>query len=160
MIDRKRDIGGRRLTDRLAVVPGLGTGQHVEVLLHSIGDLQQDVAAFGGRGFAPRLKCGVRSIESSFDVLLVRAGYLCERLTVNRRDHVEILAALWGGPFAADVVFVLFFEFRDVKRLFYCVHIGSFCTREPEGFPADLTRNINIMGKGINNCITLCKGKY
>ena len=38
MIDGQRDVGVGRLADRLAVVPGLGEGDQVEILLHPVGD--------------------------------------------------------------------------------------------------------------------------
>ena len=39
VVDRQRQVGGQRLADRLAVVPGLGDGEHLEVLLDPVGDL-------------------------------------------------------------------------------------------------------------------------
>jgi hypothetical protein len=68
MVDRQRDVGGRRLADRLAVVPGLGRREQVEVGLDPVGDLQQDVRAMRGRGLAPGVLGGMRGIERQLDI--------------------------------------------------------------------------------------------
>ncbi len=52
-----------RLADRLAVVPGLGDGEQLEVLLDAVGDLVEDVGALGHRGLAPGGSGGVRGVE-------------------------------------------------------------------------------------------------
>ena len=79
MVDRQRHIGRHRLPDRLAVVPRLGTGEQFEILLHSVGDLEQDVASLGRRSIAPGLERRMCRIERRFDVCLVRTGDLCKR---------------------------------------------------------------------------------
>ncbi|MCY1460385.1 hypothetical protein D9M71_779410 [compost metagenome] len=45
VVDRQRDVGVEGFADRLAVVPGFGDGQQFEVLLDTVGDLQQHVGA-------------------------------------------------------------------------------------------------------------------
>ena len=40
-------IGGEGLADRLAVVPALGHGEDLEVLLHAVGDLVEDEGPLG-----------------------------------------------------------------------------------------------------------------
>ena len=142
MIDRQRHIGGHRLADRLAVVPRLGTGEQFEILLHAVGDLEQDIASLGRRGFAPGFKRRVGRVEGRLDVGLVRPGDLCKRPAVDRRNTVKILAALRCDPFAADVVFVLFFEFWDVVRLFCCVHNAS-CQNNKSLNPSSRVRYIS-----------------
>ena len=38
VVDRERDVGGERLAHRLAVLPGLGDREHLEVGLDGVGD--------------------------------------------------------------------------------------------------------------------------
>ncbi|MNS22584.1 hypothetical protein D3C72_543840 [compost metagenome] len=45
VVDRQRNVGIEGFADRLAVVPGFGNGQQFEVLLDTVGDLQQNVGA-------------------------------------------------------------------------------------------------------------------
>ena len=54
VVDGQREVGGQGLADRLAVVPGLGDREHLEVLLDPVGDLVQDVRALGRRRSCPR----------------------------------------------------------------------------------------------------------
>src|SRR6478672_13069424 len=63
MIDRQRDVGEARLADRLAVVDGLDRRQHLQVLLHAVGDLVQDLGAFGGRRLSPGVLSLVRRVQ-------------------------------------------------------------------------------------------------
>ena len=53
VVDGQRQVGVEGLADRLAVVPGLGDREHLEVLLHPVGDLVEDDGALGGGGLAP-----------------------------------------------------------------------------------------------------------
>jgi len=52
VIDGQRQVGVECLADRLAVVPGLGQRERLEVGFDAVGDLVEDVGAFGGRGLA------------------------------------------------------------------------------------------------------------
>ena len=63
MVDRERQVGRGRLADRLAVVPGFGQREQIEVLLHAVGDLVENQRAFGDAGAAPGLLGGVRGVE-------------------------------------------------------------------------------------------------
>ena len=106
VVDRERQVGGEGLADRLAVLPGLGDGQHLEVLLDAVGDAVQDERALGERRPAPRGCGSVRGVEGRLDVLGGAAADLAERLAVDRRDVLEVLALLRLDPVAADEVAV------------------------------------------------------
>ena len=106
MIDGERDVGEGRLADRLAVVDGLDRGEHLEVLLHAVGDLVEDLGALGGCGVAPGVLGLMRGVERKLDVGGLRAGDLADRLAGNGADIVEILAVDRRHPFAADEIFV------------------------------------------------------
>ena len=45
MVDGEGDVGRHGLADRLAVVPGLGERDQVEVVLHPVGHLVEDAGA-------------------------------------------------------------------------------------------------------------------
>jgi hypothetical protein len=117
VVDRQRQVGGHRLADRLAVVPGLGHREHLEVGLDPVGDLEQDVAPLGDRGTAPRRRRGVRGVQDELDVLGGAARDLGERLTVDRRHVLEVLPLDRGDPLAADPVVVAASESGRTTRL-------------------------------------------
>ena len=94
------------LADRLAVVDGFDRGEHLEVLLHAVGDLVQDLGALGGCGIAPGVLRLMRGIERKLDVGCLRAGDLADGLAGNRADIVEIIAFDRRHPFAADEIVV------------------------------------------------------
>ncbi len=106
MIDGKRNVGKGRLADRLAVVDGLDRGEHLEVLLHAVGDLVEDFGAFGGRGVAPGLLGLMGGVERKLDIGGLRTGDLTHRLAGDGADIVEILAVDGRDPFAADEIVV------------------------------------------------------
>ena len=78
MIDRQGKIGVYCFADWLAVVPGLGQRQDVEVVFHALRDLVHEDGAMGGAGVTPALAGGVRSIEGPFNVLCVGSRNLAE----------------------------------------------------------------------------------
>ncbi len=49
----ERNVGAKCLADGLAVVPGLGGCQQLEVVFDALGDLLEDAASLGRRGCAP-----------------------------------------------------------------------------------------------------------
>ena len=106
MVDRQRDVGEGRLADRLAVVDGLDRGEHLEVLLHAVGDLVEDLGALGGRGVAPGVLGLMRGVERKLDIGGLRAGDLADRLAGDGADIVEIVAVDRRHPFAADEIVV------------------------------------------------------
>ncbi len=106
MVDRQRQVGGGRLADRLAVVDRLDQREEVQLLLHPIGDLQQDAAALGGRGAAPGVLGLVRGVQRQLDILGGAARDLADGLARDRRGIVEILPAHGGNPLAADEIVV------------------------------------------------------
>ncbi len=84
VVHRERQVGGQRLADRLAVVPGLGDRELLQVLLDPIRDPVEDVGAFGHRCPAPLRRGGVRGVQGEVDVRGTGAGDLTEHLTVDR----------------------------------------------------------------------------
>ena len=112
VIDGQRDVGGECLTHGLAVVPGLGDGQHLEVLLETVGDLQQDTGALLDGGLAPGGCGGVCCVDSLLDVCRLGPGHLGEHLAVDRADVLEVLAVHGRDPLSADEVLVAGLE-RD-----------------------------------------------
>jgi hypothetical protein len=126
MVDGKRHVGCGRLADRLAVVPGLRQGQRVEIGLHAVGDLVEDACPFGGRRLAPGILGRMGRIQRLFDVVLVGAGDLADRLSGNRRRVLEIAAVDRLHPLPADEVAIALFE-RHVRECqeFWLVHVVS-----------------------------------
>ena len=110
MVDGKRHVGRGGLADRLAIVPGLGEREQIEVFLHAVGDAVQDQRAFGDAGAAPGFLGGVRRVERVFDVLGLGARDLAQQPAVDRREILEIAARARLGPFSVDVVPVSPFE--------------------------------------------------
>ncbi|MDT4834298.1 hypothetical protein FQZ97_679320 [compost metagenome] len=110
VVDGQRQVGGHGLADRLAVVPGLGGGQHGQVFLHAVGDAVQDVGALGGRGAAPGALGLVGGVERALDVGGAGARHFAEDLAGDGRDVAEILVLHRRDPFAADVVAVALLE--------------------------------------------------
>ena len=106
VVHRQRQVGGETFADRLAVVPGLGNGEHRQVLLQRVGDLEQDVRALGGRRLSPLGRRGMGGVERRVDVLCGSPGDLGERLAVHRRDVLEVLSLDRLDPLAADEVAV------------------------------------------------------
>ena len=53
VVDRQRHVGAQRLAHRLAVLPALGDGEHLEVLLDRVGDRVEHGGALGRRATAP-----------------------------------------------------------------------------------------------------------
>ena len=47
MVDGQRNVGGHGLADRLAVVPGLGERKLLQIGFDPVGDLVEDLRAFG-----------------------------------------------------------------------------------------------------------------
>ena len=62
MIDGERDVRSGRLADRLAVVPCLGQRELLQIRLHPVGDLQEDLRSFGRARSPPFVLGGVRGV--------------------------------------------------------------------------------------------------
>ena len=91
VVDRKRNVRGASLADGFAIVQRFGQRQKLQILLHLVGDLQQDGGADGGRGMSPRILDGVRRVERFLDVLGGGARNFGQRLPVNGTVVGEIL---------------------------------------------------------------------
>ncbi len=112
VVDGERNVGGGRLADRLAIVPGLGRSEKVEVLLHDIRDPVQDARAIRYAGLAPGVLGGMGGVERGLDVILVGTRDLANLLAGDRRDIVEVAAGLWLRPLAVDEIAVARLERR------------------------------------------------
>ena len=117
VIDGQRQIGGRGFADGLAVVPGLGQRQDVEVVFHALGDLVEDDGALRGTGVAPGFAGGVGRVERALDVLRVGARNLAEGFAGDRGDVFEILAGSGLNPLAANVVAIAWAEAHAIAEL-------------------------------------------
>ena len=106
MIDGERDIGEGGLADRLAVVDGLDRGEHLEVLLHAVGDLIENLCPLGRRGIAPGVLRLMRRVERKLDIGGLRTRDLAYGLAGDRADIVEVIAPDRSDPFAADKILV------------------------------------------------------
>lgn len=68
MIYHEWEIGGPGFPYGLTVVYGFYHGQVLEVVINNLGNFQQEVAAVGSRGFAPRRESSVGRIQSQLNV--------------------------------------------------------------------------------------------
>ena len=106
VVDRERDVGGERLADGLAVLPRLGDGDPLEVLLHAVGDLVEDVGALGRARAAPRPGGAVRGVERALDVVGGAPRDLGEGPARHGARVLEVLPAGRRDVLAADPVVV------------------------------------------------------
>ncbi len=106
VIDGQGKIGVKRLAHRLAVVPGLGDGQHLEVVLDTLGDLQQQVGTLGDGRLPPGGSRGVGRIQGLVDVLDIGTRDLADHLAVDRADVVEIAPLHRRHELTPDIVAV------------------------------------------------------
>lgn len=104
VVDGERDVRGEGLADGLAVVPGLGDGDLLEVLLDAIGDAEQDQRTLGDGGLAPGRCGGVGGVEGEVDILGGRAGDLAEHLAVDG-DGFSKYWPLTGGTHLPPIQF-------------------------------------------------------
>src|SRR5690606_10325903 len=86
VIDTERDIGVERLADGLSVIDRICIGEKLEILLHAIGNLEENVAAFGHARFSPSLSRLMGRIERGLDILGRGARGLRIDLPADRRD--------------------------------------------------------------------------
>ena len=106
VVHGQRQVGSQGLTHGLAVVPGLADGEHLQVRLHAVGDLVQDVRAISRGGLAPRGRGSLGGVQRQLDVLGGTTGDLAEHLARDRRRVLEVLALDGWDPLAADPVLV------------------------------------------------------
>src|SRR5699024_3246939 len=104
VVDGQREVRGQGFADALAVVPGLGDGEHLEVGFDAVGDLEQDVRPLRRRGPAPGRCRSPGRVEGGLDILGGGAGDLGEDLTGHGSDVLEVVAVLRRHPLAADEV--------------------------------------------------------
>jgi len=118
--DGQRQVGGQGLPDRLAVVPGLGDRERLEVGLDPVRDLVQDVGPLGGAGQAPGAFGAVGGVQRKLDVLGGGPGHLGERLAGDGREVLEVLALARRDELAADVVAVPVLHRHEAVALTGC----------------------------------------
>ncbi len=125
MVDGQRNVGGGGLADRLAVVPGLGQGQKVEVLRHAVGDGVESIGPLGGGRLAPGLLGRVGRVQGAFDVRGVGSGDLAQGLAVDGGGIVEIAARGRLDELSADIVAIARLVGRRARGdPFGLVHVG------------------------------------
>ena len=127
VVDSKRQVGGGRLADRLAVVPSLDEGELVEIVFNDLGDAHQDLAALAGAGAAPGILRGMCRIEREFDIILVGPSHFADDPTIDRGGVLEVAAVDGRHPFATDKVLVAFGEGGCLQQAAWCqlVHLFS-----------------------------------
>lgn len=113
MIDGEWDVRREGLAHRLAVLPGLGHGDLLEVFLDAIRNTVQEQRALSRSGLAEGFEGLLRSVDSQVDVSFLTTGYLTKDLTSDRRDVVHVLAVDRRYPFAANVVVITLAEVDD-----------------------------------------------
>ena len=107
VVGRQWNISVQGFADRLPIVDGFHIGQQFAVGIDAVGNLQQNVGAFGGAGFAPNIGRGVGSIQCFFNIRSRAARRLGVDLAGDGRDHVKVLASCRWNPLAANVVVVV-----------------------------------------------------
>ena len=68
MVNRQWDVGVQGLTHALTVIPAFRDGEHFKVLLHTVGNTQQYIAAFGRSRFAPSRRRAVGCIQCQVNI--------------------------------------------------------------------------------------------
>ena len=106
MIDGERDVGEGGLADRLAIVDGLDRGEHLQVLLHAVGDFVENLCPLGRRGITPGVLRLMRRVERKLDIGGLRTRDLAYGLAGDRADIVEIAAVDRRHPLAANEILV------------------------------------------------------
>ena len=106
VVDSQRYVGRQRLAHRLAIVPGLGLGDGLQVLFDPVGDAVQQQGAFRHAGLAPGVLGGVGGVQRLFDVRRVRPGHLAQDAAVHRGGVLEIAAVDRWDPLSADEVVI------------------------------------------------------
>src|SRR5699024_6989582 len=91
---------------RLAVLPGLGDGDLLEVLLHAIGDAVQDQCTLRNGGATPCRCRLVGGIQGGLNIGGGGTGDLTEDLTGHRGDVLHVLALHRWYPLPTDVVVI------------------------------------------------------
>ncbi len=117
VVDGEGEIGSSGFADGLAVVPGLGQRQQVEIFFHALGDLIEDDCALRGTGVAPTFAGGMGRVERAIDILRVGARNLAEGFARDRGDVFEILAGSGLDPLAANVVAIARAEADAIAEL-------------------------------------------
>ena len=106
VVDGQRHVCRHRFPDRLAVIPGFRRRQQLQILLHPVGDFEQNGRAVLNGGMAPFIFRFVRRIQRQIDIVFAGAGYLAQRLAGNR-GQVGIVFAVDGSyPVAANKVVI------------------------------------------------------
>ncbi len=106
VVDGERQVGGHGFADRLAVIDQLDKGEDLEVLLHPVGDLVEDIGALGRRGPPPSSLRFVRRIERKLYVRGLTARDLADRLTGDGAKIDKVLSANWRHPTSTNKVVV------------------------------------------------------
>src|SRR2546425_9037001 len=94
---------GARIAQRMAGVERLQPGQLLRVLLHPLGQLQEQPTPLGSGGPAPLRKRGTRRLHRLVDVHFARHRYVGQRSVVVRGQRGQRRAVLRPDEPSADV---------------------------------------------------------
>ena len=116
VVDSQRYVGRQRLAHRLAIVPGLGLGDGLQVLFDPVGDAVQQQGAFRHAGLAPGVLGGVGGVQRLFDIGRVRTGHFAQDAAIHRGGVFEIAAVDRRDPLSADEVVIARLELGGGRR--------------------------------------------
>ena len=106
VVDSQRHVSRHRFPDRLAVIPGFRRRQQLQILLHPVGDFEQDRRPVLHGGVSPFLFRFVGRIQRQVDITLTGAGNLAQRLAGNRGQVGIVFAVDGRDPVAANKVVI------------------------------------------------------
>src|ERR1700727_2627988 len=107
VISRQRNIRGKRLSDRLPVIPGLHRREHLEIVVDDLRDLLEHLSALCRRSLSPCRLGRMCRIKSPVYIRSVRTRNLADRLARDRRDVLKVGARDRSNPLATNVVAIL-----------------------------------------------------
>ena len=117
VVDGQWDVGGQSLAHRLAVLPRLGHGQHLEVGLDGVGDGVEDGGPLGQRRLAPGVLGRVSGVKGQLHIFRSRTGDLAEGFAVYRTDIFHVLTLDRCHPLAPDEVVITRLDLDHAARL-------------------------------------------
>ena len=106
VVDGQWYVSSQSFAYGLAVVPGFGHGDLLQICFQTIGNFEQQIGALLHGRAAPGILGCMGSIQCKINVFSGGAGNFAEGLTGHRRNVFEVLAFHRGFPFTADEVAV------------------------------------------------------
>ena len=78
MVNRQRHICRAGFTDGFTVIPGFSRRQQLQILLHTIGNFEQNRRPVLHGSLRPFVFCFVRGIQCQIDVLFAGRGHFAQ----------------------------------------------------------------------------------